>query len=340
MADTSPLRPRSSQRYRATCGLSLRRALRADPRSVRTRSGPRLRNNVDVRKVLIRLGAALAVVLVVAVGGRLRHHGVYAEYRLARSVRAAARLNWDPSVAILGFPVHPAGDAPALQRGGDQGQRRRASAGRQGITGGHDALDRPHRLVVVDRARCEACRSASWRAASSSTPRIWAATWASPTCWSRRRPGRPTTPPAVTTESGISDSHGLVFTGTPKAADFDKRVSVSVDLSMTGADRTTLVFTPTGVLTGPAPPTRRCPTTRGRPCSHAFRASPARPAAALRGRADQPGRPGLRRDHRGHHRGSNHHPRRVQAVMSTSLGRGDRRPGRCDRRLARSSAGC
>ncbi len=40
----------------------------------------------------------------------------------------------------------------------------------------------------------------------------------------------------VTTESGISDSHGLVFTGTPKAADFDKRVSVSVDLSMSGDD--------------------------------------------------------------------------------------------------------
>lgn len=54
-----------------------------------------------------------------------------------------------------------------------------------------------------------------------------------------------------TTESGISDSRGLVFTGTPTAAGFDRRVSVSVDLSMTGPQRSTLTFTPTAVLTGP-----------------------------------------------------------------------------------------
>jgi hypothetical protein len=54
-----------------------------------------------------------------------------------------------------------------------------------------------------------------------------------------------------TTESGISGNHGLVFTGTPTSAHFDKRVSVAMDLSMAGADKTTLVFTPTDVLTGP-----------------------------------------------------------------------------------------
>jgi hypothetical protein len=54
-----------------------------------------------------------------------------------------------------------------------------------------------------------------------------------------------------TTESGISGNHDLVFTGTPRAAHFEKRVSVAVDLSMAGDDETTLVFTPTGVLTGP-----------------------------------------------------------------------------------------
>ena len=53
-----------------------------------------------------------------------------------------------------------------------------------------------------------------------------------------------------TTESGISSNKGLVFTGTPKAADFDKKVSVAVDLSIAGPDQTTLVFTATGVLTG------------------------------------------------------------------------------------------
>ena len=53
-----------------------------------------------------------------------------------------------------------------------------------------------------------------------------------------------------TTESGISSNHGLVFTGTPKKADYDKKVSIAVDLSVTGPDQTTLVFTATGVLTG------------------------------------------------------------------------------------------
>jgi hypothetical protein len=54
-----------------------------------------------------------------------------------------------------------------------------------------------------------------------------------------------------TTESGISSNRGLVFTGTPKSAGVHQRVSVAVDLSMTGPDRTTLEFTGTGILTGP-----------------------------------------------------------------------------------------
>jgi hypothetical protein len=54
-----------------------------------------------------------------------------------------------------------------------------------------------------------------------------------------------------TTESGISGSRGLVFTGTPVAAGFHERVSVSVDLSTPEDDDTTLVFNATDVLTGP-----------------------------------------------------------------------------------------
>ena len=62
-----------------------------------------------------------------------------------------------------------------------------------------------------------------------------------------------------TTESGISSNIGLVFTGTPKAAGFNKRVSVSVDLSTTDPNNDTLVFTATGVITGPATADRRVP---------------------------------------------------------------------------------
>ena len=59
-----------------------------------------------MRKVLKRLAAALAVVLAIAV---IVDFGssIFAEYRLARSVRAAAGLNWDPSAVILGFPFIP-----------------------------------------------------------------------------------------------------------------------------------------------------------------------------------------------------------------------------------------
>ncbi len=53
-----------------------------------------------------------------------------------------------------------------------------------------------------------------------------------------------------TTESGISSNRGLVFTGTPKKADYNKKVSIAVDLSIAGPDQTTLNFTATGVLTG------------------------------------------------------------------------------------------
>ena len=62
-----------------------------------------------------------------------------------------------------------------------------------------------------------------------------------------------------TTKSGISGNRGLVFSGTPSAAHFDKRVSVAIDLSMAGEDNTTLVFTPTDVLTGPNTANQRVP---------------------------------------------------------------------------------
>ena len=75
-----------------------------------------------------------------------------------------------------------------------------------------------------------------------------------------------------TTESGISGSHGLVFSGTPKSADFDHRVSVSVDLSIAPDDQATLVFTPTGVLTGPDTANQSVPDDKRDAVLHAFSA--------------------------------------------------------------------
>ena len=114
-----------------------------------------------------------------------------------------------------------------------------------------------------------------------------------------------------TTESGISGNHGLVFTGTPKSAQFDKRVSVSVDLSMAGEDETTLVFTPTGVLTGPDTANQKVPDDKRDAVLAAFAGRLPDQTASVRVGADEPGRPRLGRDHRGHHYGINHRPRRV-----------------------------
>ncbi|MFZ1176726.1 MAG: mannan chain length control protein LmeA, partial [Mycobacterium sp.] len=75
-----------------------------------------------------------------------------------------------------------------------------------------------------------------------------------------------------TTESGISGSHGLVFSGTPRSADFDHRVSVSADLSIAPDDQATLVVTATGILTGPDTANQPVPADKRDAVLHAFSA--------------------------------------------------------------------
>jgi len=174
----------------------------------------------------------------------------YAEYQLSRNVRSAAGLTFDPWVAILGFPFIP------------QALRHRYSE--LEIKAG--AVDHP----VVGRATLEATmhdiglRQASWLIRPDADLPL--GKLESRIIIDSRHVGAfigikdlTVEAPAVdtndptggTTESGISGSEGLVFTGTPEDAGFDKPVSVTVDLSITGPDQTTLVFTPTGVVTGP-----------------------------------------------------------------------------------------
>ena len=115
----------------------------------------RVGQNVRVRKLLIGLAAAAAAVVVGAVGADFGA-AIYAEYRLARTLRSAAGLAWDPSVAILGFPFIP----QAMRRHYDEvetsGQWRRSRCGRQGLAGGHPAFDRSDAGVVAGAARCQA----------------------------------------------------------------------------------------------------------------------------------------------------------------------------------------
>ena len=264
--------------------------------------------NVRVRKLLIGVLATATAVVVGAVGADFGA-AIYAEYRLARSVRTAAEPGLGPVGGDPRLSVHPAGGRPALRRGGDQGQWRRSPGRRQGLAGGHPAFDRSGRHVVAGQPGCQAAGRQGRRAASSSTPRTSAGSWASPTCWSRRRRGKPTTPPAAPPNRASRAIAGLVFTGTPKKAGFDEKVSIAVDLSIAGPDQTTLVLTATGVLTGAGTADQAVPDDKKAAVLGCVHHQPARPEAAVRARAHRRGGARLRHHHRGHRRGSNHRPR-------------------------------
>ena len=183
---------------------------------------------------------------------------IYAEYQLSRNVRSAAGLPFDPWVAILGFPFIP-------QAAGHHYRELEIKAG---------SVDHPTAGKVTLEATMHdiGLTEASWLIRPDADLPV--GKLESRIIIDSRRLGGfigikdlTVEAPAAdtndatggTTESGISGSQGLVFTGTPAKAGFDKQVSVTVDLSITGPDQTTLVFTPTGVVTGPNTADRAVP---------------------------------------------------------------------------------
>lgn len=200
-----------------------------------------------MRGVLTAVAVAVAAVMSIAVGVDFGA-AIYAEYRLARTVRSVADLSFDPSAAILGFPFTP----QAMRHHYNEVEIRA------------NGVDQP----VIGRASIEATMhdidlsEASWLVRP--TAPLHVAKLESRIILDSTNLGRfmgirdltVEAPPKETndatggtTESGISSNKGLVFTGTPTSADFDERVSVSVDLSL--SDSTTLVFTATDIITGP-----------------------------------------------------------------------------------------
>lgn len=206
-------------------------------------------NNVPVRRLVVGFVAAVAALVVGAVGTDFGA-AIYAEYRLARTVRSAASLNWDPWVAILGFPFIP------------QARDHRYNE----IEIRANGVDHP----VAEKVSLEATlhdvdiTEASWLIREDAPLPVAEAESRiiiDSTHVGRymgiddllvEAPSRDTNDATGgTTESGISGNTGLVFTGTPKASGLDKRGSVAVDLSLEGPDQSTLVLTATGILTGP-----------------------------------------------------------------------------------------
>lgn len=202
-----------------------------------------------VRNWLTTLGASALAVALGTVGTDVGA-AIYAEYTLARHVRAAAGLPFDPWVAILGFPF-------ITQAAGHHYHELEIKAG---------GVEHP----VVGKVTLEATmhdvglQQASWLMRPSADLPV--RELESRIIIDSRHVGHFMGIPDLTveapaeesndatggtTESGISGSKGLVFTGTPKKAGFDKLVSVTVDLSIAGPEQTTLVFTPTGVVVGP-----------------------------------------------------------------------------------------
>jgi len=224
-----------------------------------------------MRKVLVGVLAAASAVAAVAIAAVGVDYGtsIYAEYRLSCTVRKTAHLSSDPFVAILAFPFIP----QALRRHYSQVEIKANAVDHQ----------------MVDKATLEATMYsidltyASWLIrpdAKLPVGKLESRIIIDSTHLGRylgmtdlmveAPPNETNTATGGVTASGISGSHGLVFSGTPKSAHFDRRVSVSVDLSIAPDDQATLVFTPTGVLTGPDTANQPVPADKRDAVLHAF----------------------------------------------------------------------
>jgi DUF2993 family protein len=205
-----------------------------------------------MRRLLIGAMAAATAVAVVVIGAVGVDYGtsIYAEYRLSTNVRKAANLGSDPFVAILAFPFLP----QAMRRHYNELEIKanaidHAILGKATLEATMHSIDltyaswliRPDAKLPVGELESRIIIDSNHlgRYMGMSDLMVEA-----PLQETNDATGG-------TTESGISGSHGLVFSGTPKSADFDHRVSVSVDVSIAPDDQATLVLTPTGVLTGP-----------------------------------------------------------------------------------------
>ena len=224
-----------------------------------------------MRKVLIGVIAAVAAVTVIVIGAIGVDYGasIYAEYRLSSTVRKAANLGSDPFVAILAFPF-----IPQAMRDHYNELEIKANAIDHAMTGKATLeatmysidltyaswLIRPDAKLPVGKLESRIIIDSTHLGRYMGISDLMVEA-----------------PPQVTntatggiTESGISGSHGLVFSGTPKSANFDHRVSVSVDLSIAPDDQATLVFTPTDILTGPDTANQSVPDDRRDGVLHAF----------------------------------------------------------------------
>lgn len=224
-----------------------------------------------VRKVITALGASAVAVVLTAVGVDTGA-AVYAEYQLARHVRSAAALPFDPWVAILGFPFLP----QALRHRYDELEIKANGVDHPVV--GNVTLESTMHDIGLSQAswlmRPDADLPVGMLESRIIIDSRHLGNFLGIKDLAVQAPAEDTDDPTGgTTESGISGNQGLVFSGTPTKAGFDKLVSVTVDLSITGPEATTLVFTPTGIATGPNTADQSVPDDKRDAVLAAFRAS-------------------------------------------------------------------
>jgi hypothetical protein len=210
-----------------------------------------------VRALLITVVVSIVAVCAAAVGVDFGT-AIYAEYRLSRALRSEAGLGADPWVGILGFPFitqamrHRYSQLEIKADGVDHALVGKAllEATLYSIDLTHASwLVRPNAPLPVGKVESRIIIDASHLGRYMGINDLM----------TEAPPKETNDATGGTTASGISSGHGLVFTGTPKSADFNHRVSVSVDMSVSGPDDTTLNFTGTGIITGAGTADRRVP---------------------------------------------------------------------------------
>jgi len=223
-----------------------------------------------MRRVLIGVivAATAAVIVIVAIGVDYGA-SIYAEYRLSSNVRKAANLGSDPFVAILAFPFIP----QALHEHYSQLEIKanavdHAMVGKATLEATMYSIDlayaswliRPDAKLPVGKLESRIIIDSTHLGRYMGISDLMV----------EAPPKETNTATGGITASGISDNNGLVFSGTPKSANFDRRVSVSVDLSIAPDDQPTLVLTPTGILTGPDTANQTVPDDKRDAVLHAF----------------------------------------------------------------------
>jgi LmeA-like phospholipid-binding len=234
-------------------------------------AGRALRDNIRVRKVLIALSAAVIAAAVVVLGAVGIDYGssIYAEYRLSCSVRKAANLSIDPFSAILAFPFIP----QAMRHHYNQVEIKanavdHAAVGTATLEATMYSVDlthtswliRPDAKLPIGRLESRIIIDSTHLGRYMGISDLMV----------EAPPKETNTATGGITASGISGSHGLVFSGTPHSANFEHRVSVSADLSVAPDDQATLVITPTGVLTGSDTADQAVPDDKRDAVLHAF----------------------------------------------------------------------